>query len=98
MFKRIIKIFNRRKPNREYWISTSRIKISPEFAAHKVKYNRLRKKKDYYYRTGAFESPIILNEDYILVDGYSSYIIGAKIMKLDKLPVYFQKTNGDEND
>lgn len=91
MFRNIIKIFNRHKSNKEYWIRTSSIKISPKFAAHRINENKLRQKKDYYFRTGNFESLIILNEDYVLVDGYSSYIIGAKIMKMDKLPVYFQK-------
>ena len=98
MFQKIMKIFTRRKPNREYWIRTSDIKISPEFAAHRVKECKLRKKKDYYYSTGVLESPIILNDNYVLIDGYSSYIIGAKIMRMDKLPVYFQNANGGAND
>lgn len=91
MSKNIIKIFNKHPLTREYWIKTSDIKISPEFAAHRVKEGKLRKKKYYYYHTGNFESPIILNEDCVLIDGYSSYIIGAKIMGMDKLPIYFQK-------
>ena len=45
-------------------------------------------KWSYYRNTGEFESPIILNRDFVLVNGYTSYII-AKKSEMDKVPVYF---------
>ena len=45
-------------------------------------------KWSYYRNTGEFESPIILNRDFVLIDGYTSYII-AKKLEIDKVPVYF---------
>ena len=38
--------------------------------------------------TGEFESPILLNRNFELIDGYTSYII-AKTENLHKVPVYF---------
>lgn len=43
---------------------------------------------NYYLRTGEFESPIILDKNFHLVDGFSSIKI-AYIKGIDKVPVYF---------
>ena len=42
----------------------------------------------YWYRTGEFESRIILDMNFNLIDGYSSVRI-AEIKGIDKVPVYF---------
>lgn len=43
---------------------------------------------NYYLRNGEFESPIILDKNFNLVDGFSSIKV-AHIKGIDKVPVYF---------
>lgn len=74
----------------EYWIPTDQIIITPEFARTRIGTKKWRRKKRYYYRTGEFESQIVLTKDFILLDGYSSYRI-AKYVGIDKVPVVFEE-------
>ncbi len=43
---------------------------------------------EYLFLTGVFESVIILDKDFNLIDGYSSFYI-AESNGIDKVPVYF---------
>ena len=45
-------------------------------------------KMGYWLRTGEFESDILIDRDFNLVDGYSSMKI-AYLKGIDKVPVYF---------
>ena len=74
----------------EYWIPIDQIIISPDFEQTRIGKNKWRWKKRYFYRTGKFESPIILDKSFTLLDGYSSYRI-AKYVGIDKVPVYFEE-------
>lgn len=74
----------------EYWIPIDQIIIPPDFAQTRIGKNKWRWKKRYFYRTGKFESPIILDKSFTLLDGYSSYRI-AKYVGIDKVPVYFEE-------
>lgn len=49
---------------------------------------KFKKKMQYWYRTGEFESKILLDREFNLLDGYSSVRI-AEIKVIDKVPVYF---------
>lgn len=82
------KIFKKYKPNHKYWINLSEIKILPSFEKTPPKPRKMKEKYDYYNKTGKFHSPIILDKQFYLVDGYTSYII-AKNYKINKVPVYF---------
>ena len=69
-------------------IYTKDIKIPAYF-----KYTRIREKKwnhkmGYWLRTGEFESKILIDRNFNLVDGYSSMKI-AHLKGIDKVPVYF---------
>lgn len=79
----------------EYWIPTDQIIITPEFARTRIGAKKWRRKKRYYYRTGEFESQIVLTKDFILLDGYSSYRI-AKYVGIDKVPVVFEEYIDDQ--
>lgn len=86
------KMFGVYEPGYEYWVYFRDIKLP-----HYLQYSRIGEKKykhkwDYYRKTGEFESKIILDKDFNLVDGYSSYVI-ARISKLEKVPVYFADKN-----
>ena len=81
-------LFGKYEPGYEYWVYLRDIKISPEFERTPPKFKKMGQKWNYYRNTGEFESPIILNRDFVLIDGYTSYII-AKKSEMDKVPVYF---------
>ena len=84
----IKKLFGIYEIGHEYWIPINRIIITPDFARTRIGPQKWKQKKRYYYRTGKFESQIILTKDFILLDGYSSYRI-AKYIGIDKVPVVF---------
>lgn len=84
----IKKLFGIYESGYEYWVPTDQIVITPEFARTRIGERKWRRKKRYFYRTGQFESKIILSRDFVLTDGYSSYKL-AKYVGLDKVPVYF---------
>ena len=46
----------------------------------------------YWLRTGKFESDILIDRDFNLVDGYSSMKI-AHLKGIEKVPVYFVDQN-----
>ena len=50
------------------------------------KYNQ---KKDWYLKHGVFQSNILLGADFLLKDGFTSYLI-AKELNMIKVPVYFE--------
>ena len=84
----MIKLF-KRKPRYEYWIKLFDIKISEDFKIHKPRKYKMKQKHDWYLKHGEFQSPIRITRDFILVDGYTSYLL-AKKFDLDKVPVYFE--------
>lgn len=80
------KLYN--KSSCEYWVSIKDIEIQEDFKNHKPSKQKLNKKYDWYSKHGEFQSPIILNRDFVLIDGYTSYLI-AENYNLGKVPVYF---------
>lgn len=87
MIKRYV--LGKYEPNYEYWIRFSDIKLPHYLKYSRVGEEKYKKKWKYFRETGELESKIILDKDFYLVDGYSSYVI-AKIAKLEKVPVYFK--------
>ena len=75
-------------PGCEYWVDLKDIDIPIDFLRHHPRQEKMEQKWAYYRQTGEFESPILLNRDFELVDGYTSYII-AKTENMHKVPVYF---------
>lgn len=86
----IKKLFGIYETGYEYWIPIDKIVITPDFARTRIGTKKWRHKKRYYYRTGEFESQIILAKDFTLLDGYSSYKV-AKYVGIDKVPVVFEE-------
>lgn len=76
------------KPGYEYWVPLRDIKIRDDFARSWIGQKKWTHKREYYLRTGTFESQIVLGKDFLLLDGYSSYKI-ARWMGLEKVPVIF---------
>lgn len=88
MFKFIKSILGIYEVDTDYWVYTKDIHVNPEWRKTKIGEKKWQRKKKYYYNTGEFESKIILDRNFNLVDGYSSYMI-AKTKHIDKVPVYF---------
>lgn len=86
---RIIKrLFGKYETNCEYWMNTKDIVIPEYYKRTPVGKYKWKHKLNYWRKTGEFESRIILNKDFVLVDGFSSAKI-AYLNKVDKVPVYF---------
>ena len=83
----IKRIFGVYEAGYEYWVYLRDIKISPEFKRTPPRFKKMGQKWSYYRNTGEFESPIILNRDFVRIDSSTSYII-AKKSEMDKVPVY----------
>lgn len=71
----------------EYWVYTDDIKVPLRYKQSKIRSTKWNRKMNYYLRTGEFESPIILDKNFNLVDGFSSIKI-AHIKGIDKVPAY----------
>lgn len=84
----IKKLFGVYEPGYEYWVYTKDIKVPAYYKHTKVGENKWKHKLDYWHNTGEFESKILINRDFKLVDGYSSLKI-AYINGVEKVPVYF---------
>ena len=81
-------IFGMYEPGIEYWVRLDEIRISNKFASHDIGKKKMKHKWRYYNATGKFESPILLDHDFVLCDGYSSYLI-AKKLQICKVAVQF---------
>lgn len=84
----IKELFGKYETGYEYWVYTKDIKVDPEWRKTKMSRVKLQRKLQYWYRTGEFESKILLDKDFNLLDGYSSVVI-AERKGIDRVPVYF---------
>lgn len=84
----IKRIFGKYEFGYEYWVNIRDIKINPEWRKTKIGKEKFSRKVAYWHETGEFESKILLDRDFNLLDGYSSFVI-AETNDIDKVPVYF---------
>ncbi|WP_143322704.1 hypothetical protein [Clostridium sp. HBUAS56010] len=71
-------------------IPLSKIKISPAMLSHPPKPYKIAQRYTYYLHNQQFQSPIILDQNYNLLDGYITYLI-AKMMGHKTVTVKFAK-------
>lgn len=74
----------------QYYIETKAIKIQDDFEKNPPLDRKMARKWRYYRETGKLSSPIILNEEFYLIDGYTSYLI-AKADGLKTVEVEIRK-------
>ena len=90
--KRIIRyiksLFGKYEPGYEYWVYTKDIKVPKYFKLTRIGTKKWNHKMGYWLSTGEFESKILIDRDFNLVDGYSSMKI-AHLKNIEKVPVYF---------
>ena len=88
LIRYIKSLFGKYEPGYEYWVYTKDIKVPKYFKLTKIGTKKWNHKMGYWLRTGEFESDILIDKDFNLVDGYSSLKI-AHLKNIDKVPVYF---------
>lgn len=90
--KNIIEIFKtflgKYKIKHEYWVKLDEIKIPAYYKKTKIRKNKWIRKLNYWRQTGKFESPILIDKHFNLVDGFSSCKI-AYLNNVKKVPVQF---------
>ena len=90
--KRIIRyiksLFGKYEPGYEYWVYTKDIKVPKYFKLTRIGTKKWNHKMGYWLSTGEFESKILIDRDFNLVDRYSSMKI-AHLKNIEKVPVYF---------
>ena len=84
----IKRLFSKYEPGYEYWVNLKDIKVPTYFKLTRIGTKKWNHKMGYWLRTGEFESVILLDKDFNLVDGFSSVKI-AYLKGIDKVPVYF---------
>lgn len=96
MFKKTIlekniftNLFGKHDANFLYRVKLKDIKISERFIDHPPSKMKLNNKLDFYNKTGKFQSTIVLDNDFRLVDGYTTYII-CKMKNIDYVDVLFK--------
>ena len=81
-------LFGKYESGCEYWVYMKDIKVPTYFKLTKIGTKKWNHKMEYWLRTGEFESKILIDRDFNLVDGYSSMKI-AHLKNIEKVPVYF---------
>ena len=92
LYKRIIVKFGLNNPEKAYKVNVSDIIISPNFARSHPRQEKMIRKRNYFYENNQFESKIKLNKDFLLLDGYTSYLIAKEVGK-KYVDVYFVNRN-----
>ena len=89
MFKFIRRLLSKRyKTGIEYYVYIRDINVDHEWRKTDIGKLKLEKKASYWRRTGEFQSKVILDRDFNLIDGYSTIRI-AEMYDIPKVPAYF---------
>ena len=86
--RKIIAALRLHNPGEPYKVKVSDIIIPEEFKATKPRFKKMIQKREFYRKNNRFESKIVLNKDFLLIDGYTSYII-AKENGMKYVEAYF---------
>ena len=86
--RKIIAALGLHNPGNPYKVKVSDIVIPVEFKESPPRFKKMMHKREYFRRNDRFESKIILNKDFLLIDGYTSYII-AKENGMKYVEAYF---------
>ena len=88
LMRKIIVALGLHNPGEPYKVKVSDIIIPEEFKATKPRFEKMIQKREFYRKNDRFESKIVLNKDFLLIDGYTSYII-AKVNGMKYVEAYF---------
>lgn len=88
MLRKIKSLFGIYETGHEYMANVSDIHVAPEWRKTKIGYKKWQRKLNYWRKLGVFESKVIIDKNFNLIDGYSTLRI-AEIKGIKKIPVYF---------
>lgn len=88
IIRRIIATLGLRNPGEPYKVKLPDIVIPVEFKESPPKFKKMIHKREYFRRNDRFESKIILSRDFLLIDGYTSYLL-AKENGMKHVEAYF---------
>ncbi len=88
LMRKIIAALGLHNQGEPYKVKVSDIIIPEEFKATKPRFEKMIQKRKFYRKNNRFESKIVLNKDFLLIDGYTSYII-AKENGMKYVEAYF---------
>lgn len=88
IIREIIATLGLRNPGEPYKVKLSDIVIPVEFKESPPKFKKMIHKREYFRRNDRFESKIILSRDFLLIDGYTSYLL-AKENGMKHVEAYF---------
>lgn len=63
------------KPEQVYRVNIKDIIIPEEFKATYPRFRKMVQKREFYRKNNMYESQVILNRDFILIDGYTTYLL-----------------------
>lgn len=78
LMRKIIVALGLHNPGEPYNVKVSDIIIPEEFKATKPRFKKMIQKREFYRKNDRFESKIVLNKDFLSIDGYTSYIISKE--------------------
>lgn len=76
-------------------INIDDIRIPSNFENSLPKFSKLKKRYDFYKKTGEFDREILVDKNNILIDGYSTYLI-CKMLDIYKVRVLRITTDEDK--
>ena len=88
LMRKIIAALGLHNPGEPYKVKVSDIIIPEEFKATKPRFKKMIQKREFYRKNDRFESKIVLNKDFLLIDGYTSYLL-AKENDMKHVEAYF---------
>ena len=81
-------LFGKYETGYEYWVYAKDIKVPKSYKFTRIGTEKWNHKMEHWLRTGEFESKILIDRNFNLVDGFSSMKI-AHIKNIAKVLVYF---------
>lgn len=78
LFEKIKKRIGYYKVSHSYKVKLSDITIPPDFVKTPPKFVKMVAKREYFRAFGKYESKVILTKDFVLVDGYTTYLLCAE--------------------
>lgn len=63
------------KSGQVYNVNIKDIIISEEFRATHPRFKKMVQKREFYRKNNMYESQVILNRDFMLIDGYTTYLL-----------------------
>lgn len=88
IIRRIIATLGLHNPGEPYKVKVSDIIVPTEFMESPPRFKKMMHKREYFRRNDKFESKIVLNKDFLLIDGYTSYLL-AKENGMKHVEAYF---------